>query len=153
MRQEMGHEIIHLFRNSYRSFNRLVGRRIANSGVYQSQHQLLMKLGHNPNCSQIELADKMNISPAAVAVSLKKLEKGGYIVRKTSQEDSRFKQVEITGKGREVIEKSIEWFDCMEQEIFEVFSDEELEQCKQYLERIHKRLNQLSQDDGQVYNR
>lgn len=153
MRQEMGNEIIHLFRNSYRSFNRLVGRRIANSGVYQSQHQLLMKLGHNPNCSQIELADKMNISPAAVAVSLKKLEKGGYIVRKTSQEDSRFKQVEITGKGREVIEKSIEWFDCMEQEIFEVFSDEELEQCKQYLERIHKRLNQLSQDDGQVYNR
>lgn len=49
----------------------VVLKKVNHTGVYQSQHRLLMHLNHHPNCSQIEIAREMEISPAAVAVSLK----------------------------------------------------------------------------------
>lgn len=69
-----------------------------------------MHLNHHPNCSQVEIARELEISPAAVAVSLKKLESGGYITRETTESDNRTHRVTITPKGRSVIERSEQMF-------------------------------------------
>ena len=95
-----------LFRRTDRQLRRCIEKKVNHTGVYQSQHRLLMHLNHHPNCSQIEIAREMEISPAAVAVSLKKLESGGYIMRETTESDSRTHRVTITKKGRSVIERS-----------------------------------------------
>ena len=47
------------------------------------------------------------VSGATMAVSLKKLEKGGYINRLVDQHDNRCNQICITEKGREVVEESV----------------------------------------------
>ena len=60
-----------LFRRTDRQLRRCIEKKVNHTGVYQSQHRLLMHLNHHPNCSQIEIAREMEISPAAVAVSLK----------------------------------------------------------------------------------
>lgn len=136
MEKDIEHEIINLFRQMDQSLKRAISRKVKDTGIYRSQHRLLMLLGKHPDCSQTELAEKMDISPAAVAVSLKKLEKGGYINRQSHAEDNRINHVEVTGKGQEAISVSIQYFKEVESAMLKDFSLEEMERLKNYLERI-----------------
>ncbi len=111
--------------------------------IYRSQHRLLMHLGKEPDCSQNELAARLDISPAAVAVSLNKLEKGGYIERKTNADDHRSNRVAITDKGSRMIQNSIRFFDEIDCGMFAGFSREEMEQFRQFLERAHRNLSDM----------
>ena len=85
----------------------MMERRLDGTGVYRSQHQILMFVSDNPNVSQKELARMYGVSGATIAVSLKKLERGGYIRRLVDQEDNRCNQICITDKGRKVVEDSV----------------------------------------------
>ena len=125
-----------LFRRTDRQLRRCMEKKVNHTGVYQSQHRLLMHLNHHPNCSQVEIARELEISPAAVAVSLKKLESGGYITREITESDSRTHRVTITKKGRSVIEMFWE----TEKAMFEGFSEEEMQSLQQFLERIYENL-------------
>ena len=138
MRQEKQRQMVDLLRLADKSVKRSIEKRVEGTGVYRSQHRLLMILGKNPECSQTELAEKLEISPAAVAVSLKKLEKAGYIERQCHESDNRINHVAITEKGRQVIDISISYFREMENAFFGDFSDEELRQLEQLLWRVIK---------------
>ncbi len=95
------------------------------TGIYQAQHHLLMKISHNQNASQKELSSSMDVSAATIAVSLKKLEKGGYIKKEMDQGDNRLNQITITEKGNKVVEQSRQIFDLTHQKLFEGFTEEE----------------------------
>ena len=69
----------------------ILEQRLNKTGVYRSQHQILTAMAEHPNTSQKELAEYLNVTAATVAVSVKKLEKGGYITRIVDQEDNRYK--------------------------------------------------------------
>ena len=92
-------------------FHRLLERQVSHTGVFPSQHRLLMELNLNPACAQMELAEKFGVSAAAITVSLKKLEKGGYIRRKADREDGRVNHVEITPEGKAVVGQSLRLFE------------------------------------------
>ena len=80
-------------------------------GIHRSQHRLLMYLSRRDACpSQKDIAEHFGISSAAVAVSLKKLEDGGYISRKSPRKDSRVNTIALTKKGKELVEKSEDFF-------------------------------------------
>lgn len=116
--------------------------------VYRSQHRLLMRLGKNPNCAQNELAASLDISPAAVAVSLRKLEDGGYIKRVTNADDHRSNQVTITDKGNDLIHKSIGLFNKVEQGMFAGFEEEELESFYRLLQKAYQNLERMLAPNG-----
>ena len=80
----------------------------------------------------------MEISPAAVAVSLKKLEKSGFISRQCQENDNRVNQVVITEKGWKIIDLSTQYFKEMENAFLSDFSEEELKQLQSFLERMIK---------------
>lgn len=130
------HCVINLFRIADQSIKRAINRKVADTGVYRSQHRLLMMLGKHPDKSQTDIAEMLDISPAAVAVSLKKLEKAGYISRQSNEADNRVNQVVITGKGKEAIEKSIAYFQEIEKAVLEGFSEEEMEMLASFFQRI-----------------
>lgn len=139
-RTSMEHAVSLKFRRAEKAFRTMIERRVKNTGVYRSQHRLLMHLSRQPNCSQVELAEHLEVSPAAIAVSIKKLEKGGYIKRETDESDNRVHQVTITEKGEQVIRKSIIMFQEVEAQMFCGFSDEEMERMSDFLERIYHNL-------------
>ncbi len=130
------HRLVNLLFVTDKNLKRTIEKRVEGTGVYRSQHRLLMMLGENPDISQTMLAEKLEVSPAAVAVSLKKLEKSGYIARQCSEDDNRINRVVITEKGQDVIEKSINYFKEMDRTFFEGFSEEEKNQFENMLERI-----------------
>lgn len=139
-RTAMEHELSMRFRRADRAFKRAIEWRVKDTGVYRSQHRLLMHLSRQPNCSQVELAEQLEVSPSAIAVSIKKLEKGGYIRRETDESDNRVHQVTITQKGEQIIQKSITMFRETERQMFQGFSDEEMEKLAELLERIYQNL-------------
>ena len=122
---------------------RILDRAVAKTGVFRSQHQFLMHIARFPDASQKDIASHYHISTATVAVGLKKLEKGGYIVRAAAETDNRFNQIAITEKGEEVVKQSIHIFQNLEEGMFLGFSNEEMIQLGNYMERINKNLKEL----------
>ena len=126
-----------------RNMRRCVEKKVAGTGVFRSQHKLLMTHGNHQDCSQTELAEKLEISPAAVAVSLKKLEKTGYISRQCDSRDNRVNQIVITEKGQDMIRRSVEYFREIDENMLKGFSEQEIQELNGLLTRM--------QQNGEAY--
>ena len=117
--------------------------RFSNTGVYRSQHQILMYVADHPNASQKEIAEQYKVSTAAIAVSLKKLEKGGYILREVDEKDNRYNQNDLTEKGRKLVDISQSIFCQVEKEMFSGFSEEDFSSLMGYLEKVRENLERI----------
>lgn len=138
--------VMELYAHTARLHRQILERELNKTGVYRSQHQLLMFVADNPNTSQKEIAQRFHISTATVAVSLKKLEQGGYIRRLVDQSDNRCNQITITEKGQQVIELSAVYFEKVENQMFSGLSPEELTLLAGFLGRIRENLKQLEKE-------
>ncbi len=136
MEKNIQYRLGNLFREVDQFFKRAIGKKVSSTGVYRSQHRILMMLSEHPDCSQTELADELDISSAAVAVTLKKLEKAGYISRQCSAEDNRMNHVVMTDKGKRIIDISHSYFQEVENALFVGFSEEEMALLEKFFLRI-----------------
>lgn len=118
--------------------------------IHGSQHHLLGVLASCGDISQKEIAKILKISPAAVAVSLKKLENGGYIKRETSEEDGRFNKTVITEAGLEVLERGKKVFSEVDRQSLKGFSDKEQKTLNSYIMRISDNLSELLGKDFDI---
>lgn len=75
--------------------------------------------------TQKELAEKLNISPATVTISLKSLERRGYVRKIADGEDLRCNRIEITSAGRITAERCRRAFDEIDKAMYTGFSDNE----------------------------
>ncbi len=121
---------------------RVIEKAINFTGLYPGQHRLLMMISFEPNLSQVEIANRMNITPAAAAVSIKKLEKEGYVIRSINKKDNRFNKLLITQKGNDIIENSKSIFAGTEEAMFNGFSNEELEHVSDFFNRMTENMLQ-----------
>ena len=109
--------------------------------LHKSQHRLLMVLSRmEKNISQRDLAEMLNITPAAVAETLKKMEKMGLVNRMVAEQDNRYNQVVLTDKGKKIVKESRKIFQYVDEKMFEGFSEEELDAFEGYLNRIKENL-------------
>lgn len=113
------------------------------TGLHRAQHRTLMVLSKNEYKSQVELAKALEVSTATVAVTLKKLERDGYIQKTSKEEDGRAKFVTPTEKGKTVVSKSRRTFDAIDMQATRGFSDEELIRFRSYLKRVYNNLSEI----------
>ncbi len=114
-----------------------IERRIASMGIHHSQHRMLMLIARSDETnSQRELAEAMNISPAAVTATLKALEKAGCVERNMSEGDNRRNTVRITEEGLRTVAESRRMFDAMDQAALKGFSEQEIAELTGLLRRI-----------------
>lgn len=97
--------------------------------------------------AQRELADQLRISPAAVANSLKSLERGGYIIREPGQQDARRNRVLLTEKGRQAVEGCQAAFEAVARRMLEGFSGEEREQLLSFRRRMLDNLSRPPREE------
>ena len=126
-----------------REHRKTVEKRICSLGIHPSQHHFLMYIAKNGACTQNSIAEAMEISAATVAVSLKKLEKGGYIEKQISQSDCRSKLIALTAKGEDVVEQSKEMFERVDKEMFISITEEEQQQLHSLMERVVNNLKTM----------
>ena len=125
-------------------------KRVVVTGLFREQHRLLMNLYRHPTHSQCELAKCLEVSPAAVTVSMKKLEKQGLITKQMSETDNRFNHVELTDEGKTIVQQSFLIFDEIENAAAAGFSEEEKEQFRSYLERVRLNLKDYYEKEGNL---
>ena len=89
--------------------------------------------------SQKELADRLDITPAAVTGALKKIEQDGYIKRSLGH-DTRFNEIKITEKGRALVELTKVTFSKADASMFDGFTDEELDTYISCLEKLQENI-------------
>ena len=116
-------------------------RNISKMNIHHSQHHLLMYIAKKGEItSQKEIAERFEITPAAVARSLKALETEGFIERENLKDDGRFNRIKITSRGKEIIENSYRIFEEIDSIVFEDFSDEEIREFNHFLEKMQAKL-------------
>ena len=86
----------------------VVEKRVGELGIHRTQYMLLNYLSNSEGApSQKQIAQSFDVTPAAIATSLKKMEKNGLIERKSDEADNRVKVITVSEKGRELLEKGI----------------------------------------------
>lgn len=90
--------------------------------------------------SQRELADALHVSPATVAVSLRSLERGGYVEKRCDPEDQRRKSVVLTPKGEGAFHRCLMIFELVDRKMLDGFTDRERELLGCYLARMIQNL-------------
>ena len=140
-KRERLRDVCRLFIHTDRLHRKQVERFSEEIGVHRSQHFVLMRIADaGGTASQKELARRLEISPAALAVTLRKLESGGYLEKKPTESDSRLNEVTLTEKGWQVRHLSEERFSSIDAQMFEGFSEEELSVLVGFLERMQSNL-------------
>lgn len=128
--------VLHRYMKVGRCHRAVLERCLNSTGVYRSQHRALMCVSDHPNISQTELAQIMDVTTATIAVTLSKLEKGGYICRAVDEADKRYNQIIVTEKGERVAEDSRRIFHEVETAMFRGFSEEEFRVMAQMFDRM-----------------
>jgi DNA-binding MarR family transcriptional regulator len=142
-------EVTHRMLVTNQMHRRLIDRSLEGTGIHRAQHRLLMTLAKNQHVSQVELAKRLEVTPATIAVSLKTMEKEGLICRKVKREDNRANFVELTKKGRDIVEESRDFFSALDEQMYLGFSEEERRRLAGYLERIYHNMEQMSGQNKQ----
>ncbi len=75
-------------------------RRVRALGFTRSQWLVLGRLGRQPGVSQSELAELLEVEKATAGRLIDRLEKNGWIERRTDEADRRIKRIYMTERGK-----------------------------------------------------
>jgi len=93
------------------------------TGLSMPQFSMMMQMYHRGACGMSEVSERFEITPAAASQLVDKLVQSGYIMRQEDPSDRRAKLLDLTQKGRELIEQGIEeryrWVEEMEAKLNE----------------------------------
>ena len=118
-----------------------VSEYLSTHNLYVGQEMLLKCLWNQDGLSQKEIADLMGIQAATATRMVIRMERSGFVQRKTDPEDERVSRVYLTDIGRNLQHAVEEGWLSIEQQILKGFSLEERLLLRRYLEQIYKNLS------------
>jgi len=121
--------------------------KLAQVGLYRGQAPIMGLLNQYDGMSQKQMADALNLSPATMTVTLKRMEKAGLIVREMDGKDQRVLRVHLSDEGREMCKKGQEQCAIVSDELLEGFTAQEEAQLREYLERIARNMEAVVRRD------
>jgi DNA-binding MarR family transcriptional regulator len=84
------------------------GRFAKSTGLSMPQFSVMMQLHHRGNCAIGDISERFDITNAAASQLVDKLVQNGFIKRDEDPRDRRSKTLNLTEKGRELIQRGIE---------------------------------------------
>lgn len=130
--EKLGQLLMHVCR----SRGKVADQFMDQNNLYRGQSFMLMFLSKNEGLTHSNIARRMNFSPAAVTKVIKRLEKEGYLERRSDENDERISRVFLKPEGKSVIAGIRQSFKRLDDKTFKDFSDEDLEKFRDYLDRI-----------------
>lgn len=120
----------------------------AKTRIHRGQHMALAIIaGKDEDTNQNALATELNVSPAAVAKTLRQLEKAGYVIRYHNPADRRNILVKITNSGKEVAKSLFDLFQTIDHRMFEGMNDELLESFNNAMVIMQNNLNKINEEE------
>jgi len=109
-------------------------------GIHRGQGFILWRLGKQQGLSQGTLADGLNVTPATVSGTLRRMEEAGWVVRRPDLSDRRVSRVYLTDNGQALVEELTNAFRTMEKELLAGFSPEQEKVFREALEKVRTNL-------------
>lgn len=148
MKNSIEKQTLHRLMRVNRLHRSLVEKTMGEAGLHRSQHLMLIYL---KNCaeapSQKEIAASFDITPAAVAMALNKLEEKEYIERFHIGDDKRTNYVRISEKGANVLDQTWAICDEADRAMFKDISPEEIENLSKLLDKMKENLLSIGAED------
>ena len=103
-----------------------------------SQMDILIFLLHNEDkiVNQRDIENFLSLSNPTIAGTLLRLEKKGFIIRKISYKDKRYKEIYLTDKSRELKDIIFKYIRDNDNKMFSNMSEEEKENLKNIITKI-----------------
>lgn len=115
----------------------LIEKRNKEADIHRSQQLMLMYLAKCETApSQKEIAAVFEVTPAAIAMSLKKMEQKGLIERIVSAEDSRVNHIVISEKGKQIMDSNRLHFEQTDLAMIEGVTEEEIAVISKVLDKF-----------------
>ncbi|MER2029032.1 MAG: MarR family transcriptional regulator [Solibacillus sp.] len=108
-----------------------------------TRYEILVSLIKNGNVTQKVLQQSLAIDQAAITRHLKLLEEQQFVERKRNEKNNREVLVNISDQGRALLEGCTMFKDQFLNDLYQDFSDSELQQLKQFLTRLNHNVENL----------
>lgn len=86
--------------------------------------------------NQVDIEKEFNLKNPTVTGIINRLENKGYIIRRKSEKDKRYKKIEITETGKELVIKGKNKMDKREEELLNFLTDDEKKELDRLLNKI-----------------
>jgi len=113
-------------------------RKLNDHTIGGGRYSFLFYLYHHNGASQDEISRDIEIDKASTARALRKLENGGFIFRKTDENDRRINHVFLTEKGYSTREELIGLSNQWKNGILEGFTDDEILTLEKFFLKLTK---------------
>ena len=111
-------------------------------GLHRGQPAVLRLLWAEEGRIHSELARQLHVQPATVTKMIQRMERAGFVVRRSDPDDERVSRVYLTETGRTIQADVQRIWQTLEEETFANFSVEERVLLHRFLAQIHDNLTQ-----------
>lgn len=118
------------------------GRELEGVGLHRGQPRLLFALTVEDGRTHSQLAKLMEVTPATISNMVKRLEQGGFVVRRRDTADERVSRVYLTTAGQAIMASLKARMDKVNARAFADFSDAEKAQMRDFLQRVQANLQE-----------
>lgn len=115
--------------------------KLENLELYRGQPPILFTLSEKDGRTQKEIAEIMKNQPATITKTIQRMEKSGFLERRSDSKDKRVMRVYLTQKGKDVIPQVKEILDEIETKMFSNLSIEEKIILKRIFIQVYNNLN------------
>ena len=134
----IGPRINHSARLLRHRFNKVIN----DAGLFSGQQHIILLLHENEGLTVSQISSFLEITPATVSVSVKRMEKAGFVCKKADEKDARLTKLYLTEKGEAVLQSIKEKMDAQEEVIAKGLSQQEREMLSDLLEKIIQNLEE-----------
>ena len=116
-------------------------------GLYRGQPSMLNLLWAEDGMTHSALAEQLNKSPATITKMVKRMEKAGFVERRSDPRDERLSRVFLTGAGRDIQSAVEDVWRSFEEQAFAGFSEGELATLRDFLLRLCRNIKHTPKKD------
>lgn len=131
-RGNIGARIGFISRKSKNYFNQVVSE----EGLFAGQHHIIMML-ESVGCATVsQIAEEMRTTSATASVSIKRLEKAGFVEKRSSESDARITKIYLTDKALAVTQRIKAKMDEAEESLTQGLTQEEKYLLSDLLDKV-----------------
>lgn len=121
-----------------RLLRNIFDRKVSDLNITRSQWQMIVVVARKPGVTQRTIAEALEISEASAGRLIDRLCADGLLERRARDDDRRARAVYITDKAEPLLAKLAEIASVNEERLFKGFSEHELDNLQDYLDRMHR---------------
>lgn len=131
-RGNIGARIGFISRKSKNYFNQVVSE----EGLFAGQHHIIMMLERVGCATVSQIAEEMRTTSATASVSIKRLEKAGFVEKLPDESDARITKIYLTDKALAVTQRIKSKMDEAEESLTQGLTQEEKYQLSDLLDKV-----------------